>query len=267
MRISFERRSEFLYQPFEEMKYAAESSWLQTSINRLLIGQAAKKVGLSFDQYLTQNIGTPGSRDDQSWNDAREQLAVKLRKASKIEIFLRKPTPAIVDIDLRKAILMGNNSAPIKLVVFSDFACPFCRIMAPDVTRFSKNHPSDVLVAYWQFPLKVHKGAREAAIAVFCADAQNKFLVLHDLLYEQPVLNDDTLRSAAERAGLNMQQFESCFNAPETARKVDEAVAAGEAVGIDSIPTVFMNGKLVGGTLSLDDLETLYRQEVAAAKK
>ena len=250
-------------QPFEEMKYAAESHWLEERIDHLVLLHAAKQKGMSYDQYVFNQIGDPPSKEDAKWQHSRDQLIKRLKEGIQIERFLKKPPQVVVELDLRNAILLGDPKAPVKLVVVSDFECAFCKLMESSIRQFCHNHPKDVLVAFWPFPLKGHRNAKEAAMAAYCADAQHKYSALHELLYKEISLNKDSIRSAVKRAGLDMSQFDKDMQSPETAKRVDEAVTAAEAAGIDSIPTIFMNGKLVGGTLGLDDLELLFRQAIA----
>jgi len=253
-------------QPLEEMKYAAEETCLKLKIDQMIIAENAKQEGVSSEMYLSRHLGVALSYDDAAWNAKREKFIRDLRTGYNIETYLKKPLPLIVNLDLTKPIVVGDINAAVKVVIFSDFDCPFCEMMAPDLSGFFRNHPSDVVLGYWQYPLKSHKRAREAAKAAFCAEAQGKFLIYHDLLYKAQDLSDASLRSTAAKANLDLVQFDNDMKSAAMAKKVDESCAAGENLGIDGIPSVFVNGKMVGGMVSAAELEDIYKQEMAAVR-
>ncbi len=153
----------------------------------------------------------------------------------------------------------GSEQAPggVTIVEFSDFECPHCRRAYLDLSRVLSEEP-DVHVVHRNFPLqpecnpavkaKVHRYACGAAIASECAarqgrgDAYNRALFLH-----QDALGPDELRAYARDLGLDMRAFERCLESPEAAEDLARDVAAGAAAGVESTPTLFINGRRIQG--------------------
>jgi protein-disulfide isomerase len=153
----------------------------------------------------------------------------------------------------------GPADAPITIVEFSDFQCPFCGRAAKDLRELVGTSPGVSLV-FRNFPLdtscngnlkrQMHASACLAAYAAECAGKQGRFWEYHDLLFENgQQLGRDALVTYAERVGLDTHAFEQCLDDPAThARVADDVEAAGRA-GVNSTPTLFINGRLVEGAL------------------
>jgi len=153
----------------------------------------------------------------------------------------------------------GPDDAPVTIVEFSDFQCPACGhafLDLQDVVR--RRH--DVRVVFRHFPLDqrcnegiehgVHPVACLAACAAECAAQQGKFWQYHDLLFEnQAGLTRESLFGFARELGFDMGRFRTCLDAPETLDRVREDVRAGSSLGIQSTPTIFINGRRIPGAL------------------
>ncbi|MEO5969166.1 MAG: thioredoxin domain-containing protein [Bdellovibrionia bacterium] len=153
---------------------------------------------------------------------------------------------------------IGPANAPITIVEFSDFQCPFCRIGAYAVHSAMNSHPGQVRIEFRNFPLdqacnpEVHQSAHpvacEAARVAMCAHKQGKFEAVHDELFDkQATFAPGRPLKLAEEMGLNGPALEACVSAPEAAQIVNRDVLEAVSLGIKSTPTFFVNGYRVEG--------------------
>jgi protein-disulfide isomerase len=167
----------------------------------------------------------------------------------------------------------GPADAHVTLVEFADFECPHCRELSEALTAVAQKYPQ-VRIVYKDFPLtQIHPWANTAALGGHCAfeHSPEAFWKLHDAIFEDQDLISpenvwDKLVQFAIAAGLNADTFKACMSAPETQRAVDESHAEGVTLGVNSTPTVYINGRpLVGGDIST--LSQYIDFEMAAQKK
>ena len=167
----------------------------------------------------------------------------------------------------------GPADASVTLVEFSDFECPHCRALWEAMKAVEARYPQ-VRIVYKDFPLtNIHPWAQTAALGGRCAFDQSPaaFWKMQDSLFEnQDLLTPeniwDKLVEFATGEGLNTDAFKACLSSPEAAKAVDSSHSEGVALGVNSTPTVYINGRpLVGG-----DEATLAQYidfELAATKK
>ena len=159
----------------------------------------------------------------------------------------------------------GPSDAPVTVVEFSDFQCPYCRRAAGTVERLRDRYPEDVQLVYAHFPLGNHAWARPAAIAATCAAMQDEaaFWVLHDFYFqEQQALTVDNVversREALAGTAVDREQWATCAGDPESeahaeaARRVEASVALGEQHGVRGTPAFFINGQFLSGAQPLE---------------
>ncbi len=155
--------------------------------------------------------------------------------------------------------MKGPASAPVTIVEFSDFACPACGQAFGDLHELLKTRP-DVKLVFRHFPLdstcnprveqQVHPGACQAAAAAECAGKLGRFWEFHDLVFgNQKALDRDTLFRYARELGLDIAAFRACLDDPGTLDRIAADVDAGTRLGIESTPTIFINGRRVEGSL------------------
>lgn len=148
------------------------------------------------------------------------------------------------EIDLDDAPVRGAPMAPITIVEFSDFECPFCGRAAPILEEVISEFHGEVKLAFFHFPLSMHPRAAAAARATVAAQNQGKFWEMHDLIFQnQTALERSDLEAYATRIGLDLDRFRADLDAPETQRRVEADRAQGERLGVDSTPTLFVNGR------------------------
>lgn len=172
--------------------------------------------------------------------------------------------PAVADLPYR-----GSGDAPVTIVEFSDFQCPYCARATDTMHKLVAKHAEDVRLVYVQFPLEsIHPWARGASIASLCAANQSSdaFWTLHDKYFEdQPQLNAENLieKSTAYLAdsGINMDQWNACSTDQDTeeykaaSSMVDASLQLGIKHGVNSTPVFFVNGQLVSGAQPLETFE------------
>lgn len=161
----------------------------------------------------------------------------------------------------------GPKKAPVTVVVFADYECPYCARGADNLEAARRKFKDRVRVVYRDFPLGFHKRAIPAAVAARCAGVQGKYWEMHDRLYaNQRALQDADLTAHAEAVGLDMKKFAVCRADPRHAAAVTADQAAGEKLGVEGTPAMFVNGLVLTGAQPIDALTALFEKELARAK-
>lgn len=133
--------------------------------------------------------------------------------------------------------ILGNVDAPITIVEYSDFECPFCSRFLPTINQILADYPNDVRVVYRHFPLSFHPEAGPSAEAAECAAEQGAFWEYHDELFaNQENLGDTLYSQLAQQLGLNTSAFADCLKSGRTATLVSEDQASGLAAGVGGTP-------------------------------
>jgi protein-disulfide isomerase len=161
----------------------------------------------------------------------------------------------------------GPATAPIEIVEFSDFQCPFCRSAFPTVQQVLAKYGDQVHFVYRHFPLSIHPDAVPAAEAAACAAKQGKFWPYHDRLFSSaPKLSDADLKADAAALGLDMTAFGACVDGHQTKAEVDQDMKDGEALGVTGTPAFFVNGRSLEGAQPLSAFVALIDEELALRK-
>ena len=178
---------------------------------------------------------------------------------------------------LEKAIsglpMRGNPDAPITIVEFSDFQCPYCSRGANTMEEVLEKYPNDVKFVFKHFPLDFHKWAKPASIAAHCAGQQNDdaFWTLHDKYFElQKALTVENVVSKSKEAlagaDLNMAVWETCAGDPSSeayqaaSAAVDADMALGQQLGVSGTPGFFVNGHFLNGAQPIAAFEPLIQK-------
>jgi len=150
----------------------------------------------------------------------------------------------------------GPAGAPLQVIVFTDFQCPYCRQHAQDLNRLAEHYGDRVRIVVRQFPLPMHQLAHTAAEAALAAHAEGRFWKFHDLLFSelQAGMTMDTLTSVAVLVGLDMSRFQRALDTGFFSGIVDKDVHDGESIGVNATPTTFINGREVSGSVGLEKL-------------
>lgn len=153
----------------------------------------------------------------------------------------------------------GNFAAPITIIEFSDFQCPFCKRFHPVAKRILEEYPDQVRWVYRHFPLdSIHPYARAAAEASECAAEQGAFWEFADGLFEnQDRLGDKLYQELAQNLGLNMDQFDQCVSSAKYKKKVQAQYQDGLRVGVTGTPNGFVNDQPLLGALPYEQLKSM----------
>lgn len=152
----------------------------------------------------------------------------------------------IANIDTTGAATLGPKDAPVEMVVFDDFECPYCGQAAPMLKQAQAAYPDKVKLVFKHFPLSFHKHALPAAKAGIAAQKQGKFWELHDLLFQnQKNLGGNMINDLAKKAGLNMDQFAKDMADPALDQQIKKDFVDGQQIGVRGTPSIFINGRRV----------------------
>ncbi len=221
-------------------------------------GQSLEQVGPLIRQFLV----------NQRTGDARAALVADLRKAG--------PTVSVLFDAPRQQVPVtaedpadGPVSAPVTLVEFSDFQCPFCQRVVPTLKQVRDKYGDKVRIVWKDYPLtQIHPQAFEAAEAGHCAHEQGKFWAFHDRLFpNQQALQTEFLKRYAADAGLDTTAFDACLDSSKYQQRVQDAIDAGTRLGVSSTPTVFVNGRVISGAQPFEAFSAIIDEELARAAR
>lgn len=164
----------------------------------------------------------------------------------------------------------GSDSAPVKIIEFSDFQCPACATVPAVLEEVTKNNPDKVQWIVRNFPLNQHAHSREAAQAAEAAANQNQFWGMYNLLFEnqQKWENADDVYtiylSYAKQLKLDEGKFQQDYGSESVKKLIQSDYDYGISLGLDSTPTFFVNGVKYAGNRSVQDWQTII--DAAASK-
>lgn len=284
---------------YQIMKSKIIGSMLDSILREKTLTAEAKKRGKSVDEMIAAEAGPngfePSDAEITAWyNDnpsrvgnrpldqIRSQIADLLRsdkrKAAEQRLQDRvnaemKVTvayqPYRLQFDNTKAPTYGRADAPVTLVEFSDFQCPFCRAAAPALREVENKFGDKVHIVYRQFPIpSLHPNAFKAAEASLCANEQGKFWELHDAMFaDQTKLAVSDLKQTARRLGLDGKKFDACLDSGRYVEQVQNDQREGQRVGVRGTPAIFINGVIVdGGSVPFSVLEARIEKELQRSK-
>jgi protein-disulfide isomerase len=201
-------------------------------------------------------LGAP--RDPQEQARLRQALLVALRRQADIHIKLPEPELPILSVNTDDDPSMGPADAPVTIVEFSDFQCPYCKLSVQVIKDILVKYPGKVRVVYRDFPGFNHSHAQQAAEAAQCAAEQGYFWNYHDLLFSQQAAGQGwDFAALAKQLGLDQQPFALCLNAGRYREKVGKDLQDGLRLGVSSTPTFFVNGRPLVGAHPLTDFQAL----------
>ncbi|MCK5601671.1 DsbA family protein [Candidatus Pacearchaeota archaeon] len=175
-----------------------------------------------------------------------------------------------IEVSVDDDAMKGDKNAPVTIVEYSDFECPFC-------ARFYENtYPElvseyidkgKVKLVFRDFPLGFHKNAKPAAIAAECAreqDGDKGYYKYHDTIFEnQSQLSVDSLKKWAVDLGLDAGQFNECLDSEKYGEEVDKDFSDGQSYGVSGTPAFFINGRLISGAHPFSVFKTIIDEELA----
>jgi protein-disulfide isomerase len=217
--------------------------------NKARIPQPKEQVGPQIKQYLEQR----------GQFEVREKLFKDLEAKYKVDMKLEPMRTEVAATGPAK----GPENAPVTIVEFSDFQCPFCSRLIPTLDQVKAKYGDKVRLVFRQFPLAMHAQAQKAAEASLCANDQGKFWEMHDAMFKnQQQLAVDALKTQATALGLNAETFSSCLDSGKYQAKVAEDFQAGTAAGVSGTPALFINGRFINGAVPLEQITEVVDDEL-----
>jgi protein-disulfide isomerase len=197
----------------------------------------------------------------------QQEYLQSLRAAAKVDVFLARPPIFRSEVAVEGAPVRGAANAPVTIVEFSDFHCPYCRKVQPAIDELRAKYGSKIRIVYRDFPLdNLHPQARAAAEASHCAIEQGKFWEFHDQLFKNdPDSSQAALNRMAKDAGMDVSAFETCSNLHKYKTLVQTSVQEGTSLGITGTPTFFIDGRILVGAQPADSFTKIIDEELAAA--
>jgi protein-disulfide isomerase len=279
-----------------QLLYQHRRNVLDQIMGDMLIEEAAKAANVPVPQYLSEETGKrvqpvtdaevqqffeankeraqgrtleqlrqpiqeflAGQRQQQ----ARAQLVDDLKKKGGGARVMLDPPRVNIEVAATDPV-KGPANAPITIVEYSDFQCPYCARVNPTLDQVRKEYGDKVKIVFKDFPLPNHAEAPKAAEAAHCAGEQGKFWELHDRLFaNQQTLQLPALKEHATAVGLDMNAFNQCLDSGKHASRVAANMKSGEALGVASTPTLYVNGRPVVGAQSFEYFKAVIDEELA----
>ena len=196
--------------------------------------------------------------------ERRKTYLADLRRRAGVEILLEAPKVAVMAAGDDPAI--GPANAPVTLVQYSDFQCPFCARALPMLKQLQVKYKDQLRIVFKDFPIDGHPLAPKAAEGGSCAFEQGKFWEYHDKLFEnQRALTVPDLKRTAQGLGLDMKRFNDCIDSPKYVYEWQADMAEGQKLGVNGTPTFFANGRMSVGAKSFEDMSKIIDEELAKA--
>jgi len=195
---------------------------------------------------------------------ARAMLVDELmrKNSSSIKVMLEPPRYAVPTLPTDP--VRGNPAAPITIVEFSDYQCPFCARVNPTLDRIRQTYGDRVKIVFKDFPLPNHLEAPKAAEAARCAGEQGKYWEMHDVLFQnQRGLQVPNLKQMARQIGLNATPFDQCLDSGKHAAAVEAGTELGTKMGVNSTPSLYINGRPVIGAMPFETFKQVIDEELA----
>ncbi len=268
----------------DERLLEAEAAKRGVTVEALLDAEVKSKAGAASDAEVSAFYAASKSRlkgneaelnerirahlQNQKMLERRAALIRSLRSQAQIVVNLKEPPTFRAEVAIDGAPFQGSIDAPVTIVEFSDFQCPFCKRVLPTLTELRSRYAGKVRLVFRDFPLdSIHPLARKAAEAARCAKDQNKFWEYHDLLFDNaPKLSAERLTLYARQAGLNVPLFERCLSSGTHTAGVQKDVDEGIGLGVTGTPGFFINGRQLSGAQPLESFVQVIDEELQRAK-
>jgi len=269
--------------------YSVERAALEQWIDDQVLASEAHRQNLTVDQLLERNIHVIDPTDDQlhvyyeglnteqPFEAVREKVLQHIRdlRTSKIRAAYVKSlrekegvritfAPPAVEFT-SEVVLLGPKNAPIQLVEFADYECPYCQQVHPVVKKLMETYGSKISFSFRDFPLPMHPDAPKAAEAARCAGVQGKYWEFHDALFTDKRLAVSDLKSEARKLALDTTSFDKCLDSGVEAEGVKKDSSEAQRLQLTGTPTFFINGHLYNGTLTFDQLQSAIDKDLGAA--
>jgi protein-disulfide isomerase len=262
---------------------ASEAARQKVSVTELVDKEVTAKISLVAEQDIDafyqanreriKGVDNPQIRQqirqylqNQRLAAERDKYLQSLRAKAAIAVNLPAPPPVRVEVSALGTLpFRGPANAPVTIVKFEDFQCPFCRQVQSTFTQLESRYGDKIRVVHRDFPIdQLHPQARRAAEGARCANEQGKFWAYHDRVYAAVLSADPNQLSAlAKDVGLDVDAFDRCLAGGQFKAAVQADLAEGTKLGVSSTPAFFVNGRLIVGAQPLDAFTRVIDEELA----
>jgi protein-disulfide isomerase len=284
----------------QDQMFSVRQKQLQVLIDQKLLEDAAAKKGVTIAAMIQSEITarvTPPTADEvakfyeenksgltgdfksleeqiknflmsQRLNTRQQEFLQSLRAAAKINVLLTPPPIYRATVSTDGAPVRGAGDAPVTIVEFSDFHCPFCRKVQPVLDQLRAKYGNQIKLVFRDFPLdNLHPQATTVSQAARCATEQGKFWEFHDQVFANgPDATQATLDGFAKNAGMDVASFNACRAASKYNASIAASLQEGGRLGITGTPTFFVNGRILVGSQPLEEFVRVIEEELALRK-
>lgn len=284
----------------QDQKYQLMQSKLDELIEGRLLEQEAKRRGMTVEvllkaevlskvpkvtevevtSFITENKarlrGETAELRPQVRNYLRDEKVAQqqrayvagLRQSAKVATFLQEPEPIRITVKA-EGFAKGRKDAPVTLVEFTDFHCPFCGRAVATLKDVMREYDGKIRWVFRDFPIaSLHPRAPKAAEAARCAGEQGKFWEYHDLLFEgQSQATIEDFKRSAEQLKLDPKSFGQCLDSGKHQAAVEADVQEGARLGVTGTPTFFINGRILVGAQPLESFRRIIEAELRVRSK
>jgi protein-disulfide isomerase len=278
--------------------YEARRAAIDDLVGEKLLAQESKALGITsaalMDKEIGAKIATVTEADVLEWYKANpgrvqgapiDQVRAPIRSLLTQErtqtvyqtyvdqLKAKTPVRIMLDPPREKVAVAGSPakgpaSAPIELIEFSDFQCPFCLRAYPTVNQVLSTYGDKIRLVYRHYPLPSHPNARPAAEASQCAAEQGQFWQYYEKLFaDQTKLADGDLKQTAAALGMDAARFNACVDSHKYKDRVETDIRDGNEAGVSGTPAFFINGRMLTGAQPFDAFKRIIDEELELKKK
>lgn len=287
-----EKRGDFLFQAKSSL-YQAEHRALDDFIDDSLLKKAAQRENVTVEQLLQKHVNSLIPKDppeellrlyyegvdtNEPYEAVRPKILDQLRQrrlekariaylqALRSEAHVAiKLSPPRASIPLTNTPIRGEQRAPVMLVEYADYECPYCQQIEPDLRKLETEYKGRISLAYKDVPLPMHSHAQKAAEAARCAGLQSKFWDYHDLLFTTKELDVSALKRHARTLNLDTTAFDKCLDSGKQAETVKSDLTEAQRLQLPGTPSFFLNGRSLGSGIDYVTLRRELDMELAAS--
>jgi protein-disulfide isomerase len=194
---------------------------------------------------------------------ARSAYIASLHESAKISVTLPEPRAPLTLT--ASTPVRGPRNAPVMVVEFADYQCPYCRQLEPQHEQLRREFGDKIAVAFKDFPIPAHAYAEKMAEVARCAGEQGKYWELHDFMYKELKTFDmSQIEQRTQALNLDSAHFNQCVDSAAETAEITADKTEGQHLGVSGTPTVFINGRFISGNAKYEVLRDMVQQELAA---
>ncbi|HIG55619.1 MAG TPA: DsbA family protein [Candidatus Latescibacteria bacterium] len=276
----------------EQERYEILRAGLYELIGDQLIALAAEAKDQTPEQFLADEVETKAAQPDsaqiqevynsnkkhfaktpidEAIQEVTEYLVGQSKQRRYREVLAALEEQHAPRVNLRPPVLevgtggrpsLGDASAPITLIEFSDYECHYCKTAEPVIREVLETYGDKVHFVYRDYPLDFHANARPASQAAHCAEQQGQFWAYHEKLMASEDLHQEQYQAIADEVGLDRAKFDACLTSEDFSEAIDRDIADGEAVGVSGTPAFFINGRMLSGSQPFARFKELIDEEL-----